>query len=115
MSRSEETFLKKILPKAQAFGEAVAYHEFAVMLNPKYRGPNFKWEGFVQFAVRRAEVSCWQSFSDAEWKRWEKEIKAAAGNSAKYAAERTMNDSGVLEWWPDPTRAPSPGGEDNKS
>lgn len=115
MSRSEVTFLKKILPRAQAIGESVAYHEFVVILNPKYRGDNFKWEGFVAFAVRSAEVSCWQPFTDAEWKRWGKEIKAAAGNSAKYAAERIMKDSGLLEWWPDPTRAPSPGGGDNKS
>lgn len=104
MSRSEVTFLNKILPRAQAIGEAVAYGQFTFMLNPKYRGDGFKWENFVPFAVRWAEVTCWQSFTDAEWKRWEKEIKEAAGKSAKYAAERILDESGLLEWWPDPTR-----------
>jgi len=105
MSRSEATFLNKILPRAQAIGEAVANHWFVTMLNPKYRGDNFKWEGFIEFAVQWAKVSCWQPFTDAEWKRWEKEIVDAAGKSAEYAAKRILNESGLLEWWPDPTRA----------
>jgi len=105
MSRSEATFLNKILPRAQAIGEAVANHWFVTMLNPKYRGDNFKWEGFIEFAVQWAKVSCWQSFTDAEWKRWEKEIVNAAGKSAEYAAKRILNESGLLEWWPDPRRA----------
>ena len=108
MSRSELTFLNKILPRAQLYGEAAAHHEFVVMLNPKYRGSNFKWEGFVALAVQRAEVSCWQSFTDREWKRWEKDIVEAAGKSAKHTAERLLKESGLLEWWPDPTRAPTP-------
>lgn len=91
--------------RAQAHGEAVAHHEFAVMLNPKYRGGDFKWEGFVPFAVRWAQVSVWQGFTDREWNKWESELKDAAGLSAKYAAERLLKDSGILEWWPDPTRA----------
>lgn len=105
MSRSEVTFLNKILPRAQAIGEAVANHQFVTMLNPKYRGEGFKWEEFVPFAVRRAEVSCWQPFTDAEWERWE-EIKAAACKSAEYAAKRLLDESGLLEWWPDPTHTP---------
>ena len=106
-SESEErAFLTKVLPKAQGFGESCASHWFVCMLNPKSRGPNFKWENFVQFVVRKAEVSCWQSFSDKEWKLWEKEIKEAACKSAKYAAERILDDSGLLEWWPDPRPTP---------
>lgn len=104
MSRSEVTFLNKVLPRAQAVGEAVANNQFVVMLNPKYRGEAFRWEEFVPFAVRWAKVSCWQSFTDAEWKRWENEIVEAAGKSAEYAAKRILDESGLLQWWPDPTK-----------
>jgi len=105
MSRSEMTFLVKILPRAQAVGEAIANHHFVTMLNPKYRGPNFKWGDFVPYAVGWAEASCWQSFSDAEWKRWKEDIVKAACTSAEYAAGRLLKKSGLLEWWPDPTRS----------
>ena len=105
LDRAELAFLTKILPRAQAAGEATAYHHFVTMLNPKYRGPNFKWDGFVLYAVGWAEASCWQSFSDAEWKRWKKDIVEAARTSAEYAAKRILKASGLLEWWPDPTRA----------
>jgi hypothetical protein len=107
MPRTEVAFLNKILPRAQAHGEAVANHEFVVMLNPKYRGVNFKWENFSASVVQSAEVTCWQSFTDREWEQWEKEIVEAAGKSAKYAAKRILDESGLLEWWPDPTRIPS--------
>lgn len=101
--------MSRLLPKghrdkAERIGEAIAYGQFTMLLNPKYRGDGFKWEGFVPFAVRWAKVSCWQSFTDAEWKRWEKEIKEAAGKSAEYAAKRILDESGLLEWWPDPTK-----------
>jgi hypothetical protein len=78
------------------------------MLNPKYRGEAFRWEEFVPFAVRWAKVSCWQSFTDAEWKRWENKIVEAAGKSAEYAAKRILQESGLLDWWPDPTKKPAP-------
>jgi hypothetical protein len=78
------------------------------MLNPEHRGEAFRWEEFVPFAVRWAKVSCWQSFTDAEWKRWENEIVEAAGKSAEYAAKRILQESGLLQWWPDPTKKPAP-------
>ena len=108
MSRSEVTFLNKVLPRAQAVGEAVANHQFVCMLNPEHRGEAFRWEEIVPFAVRWAKVSCWQSFTDAEWKRWENEIVEAAGKSAEYAAKRILQESGLLQWWPDPTKKPAP-------
>jgi hypothetical protein len=108
MARYEKTFLTKILPRTHAIAESAANHEFVVMLNPKYRGANFKWENFPRFVERTAEVMCWRPFTDSEWRRWEKEIKEEVRESAKRAAERILKESGVLEWWPDPTRIPSP-------
>ena len=103
-----QSYWDKILPKAQALGEAVANHEFVVMLNPKYRGPNWTWDKFVPRCVGQAEVTAWQSFTDREWKRWEKEIVEAAVNAAEHAAKRILEESGLLEWWPDPTKKPAP-------
>lgn len=103
-----QSYWDKILPKAQALGEAVANHEFVVMLNPKYRGPNWTWDKFVPRCVGQAEVTAWQSFTDREWKRWEKEIVGAAVNAAEHAAKRILEESGLLEWWPDPTKKPAP-------
>lgn len=103
-----QSYWDKILPRAQAHGYAVANHEFACMLNPKYRGPNWTWDKFVPRCIEQAEVTVWQSFTDREWKRWEKEIVEAAGKSAEHAAEEVIRTSGLLEWWPDPTKKHAP-------
>jgi len=102
-----QSYLDKILPRAQAHGVWVAHHEFVTMLNPLYRGPNWTWDKFVPRCVGQAEVTVWQAFTDAEWKRWEKEIVEATGKSAEYAAKRILEESGLLEWWPDPTKKPA--------
>ena len=103
-----QSYWDKILPRAQAHGVAVANSWFAVMLNPKYRGPNWTWDKFVPRCVGQAEVTAWHSFTDREWKRWEKEIVEAAVNAAEHAAKRILEESGLLEWWPDPTKKPAP-------
>jgi len=100
MSDNSETrtFLNKILPRAQQVGYVVPYHEFVSMTNPANRGPNWDWNKFVDRAVSMTEVTCWQSFTDREWKKWEAKIKEAAMSTAKIHAESILRDSGVLEW-----------------
>lgn len=92
------TYLNKILPRAQQVGYAAPYNLFVSMTNPKNRGPNWDWNNFVDRAVKMTEVTCWQSFTDKEWKNWEKEIKEDAMKTAKIHAEKILSDSGILEW-----------------
>jgi len=99
-----QSYWDKVLPRAQAHGVAVANHEFACMLNPLYRGPNWTWDKFVPRCGEKAEVTVWQAFSDRDWLKWEKEITEAAGKSGRHAAEEVLRTSGLLEWWPNPTR-----------
>lgn len=91
-------FLNKILPRAQQVGYAVPYNLFVSMTNPKNRGPNWDWNNFVTLSVKTTEATCWQSFSDSEWKKWEAKIKETAMGTAKIHAESILKDSGVLEW-----------------
>ena len=79
-------------------GYAVSSHHFIVMVNPKSQGSAWDWNKFVDRAVKMTEATCWQSFSDREWKKWEKEIKQIATSTAKIHAEQIIKDSGVLEW-----------------
>ena len=79
-------------------GYAVPSHHFIVMVNPKSQGSAWDWNNFVDRAVKMTETTCWQSFSDREWKKWEKEIKQIATSTAKIHAEQIIKDSGVLEW-----------------
>lgn len=43
---------KKRFSIAENVGNAVAYHNFVMMLNPKFRGKNFKWEDLENFSAR---------------------------------------------------------------
>ena len=92
------TFLNKVLPRAQQVGYSVPSHLFITMTNPKNRGPNWDWNNFVDHSVRMTEATCWQSFSDSEWKKWKTQIEEAAMRTAKIHAESILRDSGVLEW-----------------
>lgn len=98
----ENRWLNVLLPIAQSHAQAVVYHEFVTLLNPKFRGPNWKWENFEAFAVRQAEVTAYQSFSDKDWKEFEKEIVDNVKRTACIWAKMVMQDSGLLEWWPNP-------------
>ena len=93
-------YIRDIFPRVEAYADAVAHHEFATMLNPKYRGPKWDWERFVPHAVKWAETSVWQSFTDGEWKAWEKDITRDVRRISKAVAERLLEESGLLEWWP---------------
>ncbi len=98
----ENRWLNVLLPVAQSHAQAVVYHEFVTLLNPKFRGPNWKWENFETFAVRQAEVTAYQSFSEKDWNEFEKEIVDSVKRTASIWAKMVMQDSGLLEWWPNP-------------
>ena len=102
-----QSYWDKILPRAQAHGLAVAHNEFVTMLNPLYRGPNWTWNKFVPRCVGQAEVTVWSSFSARDFKKWKEEITEATCKSAEYAAKRILEESGLLQWWPDPTKKPA--------
>jgi hypothetical protein len=89
---------KGIVSRAQQMGWAVPYDYFVKMVNPKYQGSAWDWNNFVNLAVRMTNVTCYQSFSDKEWKKWEKDIRQIATSTAKTHAEEIIRDSGVLGW-----------------
>ncbi len=92
-------FLKDGIQRAQAHGDSVAMHEFLVFMNPRYRGPNWRWGDFKKHVIQAADVTVWQNFSDEEWKAWESEIRASTKTSASYAADRVLQTSGLMDWW----------------
>lgn len=98
----ENRWLNVLLPVAQSHAQAVVYHEFVTLLNPKFRGPNWKWENFETFVVRQAEVTAYQSFSDKDWNEFEALILATAKRTARIWAKTVLKDSGLMEWWPNP-------------
>ena len=89
---------KGIVSRAQQIGYALPFNHFIVMVNPQSQGSAWDWNNFVDRAVKMTEATCWQSFSDREWKKWEKEIKQIATSTARIHAEQIIKDSGVLEW-----------------
>ena len=89
---------KDILSRAQQMGYVVPYSHFIFMINPEYQGTAWDWNNFVNLAVRMTNVTCYQVFSEKEWKKWEKEIRQIATSTAKIHAEQIIKDSGVLEW-----------------
>ena len=93
-------YTRDIFPRVEAHADAVVQHEFATMLNPKYRGPKWDWARFVPHTVKWAETSVNRSFTDDEWKAWEKDIKRDVRRISKGVAERLLEESGLLEWWP---------------
>ena len=100
----ENRWLNVLLPVAQSHAQAVVYHEFVAFLNPRFRGASWKWENFETFAVRQAEVTAYQSFSDNDWNEFEALILAAAKSTARIFAREVLRTSGILEWWPNPEK-----------
>lgn len=88
---------KNIIDRANQIGFTVPYHEFVTMSNPKYRGSAWDWKNFVNYVVRIAEVTCWRSFTDEEFKKWEEEIKNIVKSSAKLNADSIVKTSGILD------------------
>ena len=101
---SEDRWLNTLLPIAQGHAQSVVYHEFVTLLNPKYRGKNWNWENFEEFAVRHAEVTAYQSFSDSDWNKYENYIRETARRTARIWARTVMQDSGLMDWWPNPEK-----------
>ena len=89
---------KGIVSRAQQIGYAIPYDFFVKMVNPSSQGSAWDWNNFVDRAVRMTNATCYQSFSEKEWKKWEREIKQIATSTAKIHAEQIIKDSGVLEW-----------------
>jgi hypothetical protein len=89
---------ESIISRAQQMGYAVPYDYFVSMVNPTSQGSAWDWNNFVNLAVRMTNVTCYQSFSEKEWNKWEKEIRQIATSTAKIHAEQIVKDSGVLEW-----------------
>ena len=87
-----------IVSRAREMGHIVPYDFFVKMVNPEYQRSGWDWNNFVNLAVRMTNVTCYQSFSEKEWNKWEKEIKQIATSTAKIHAEQIIKDSGVLEW-----------------
>ena len=95
----EIKYINSILPRVWGYCEGAVNHHFVGMLNPKNRGTNFKWENFVDFAVRLSKASVYRSFSDKEWKDFGDRIDTDAEKHCRVVAERIMNESGILDWW----------------
>lgn len=89
---------ESIVSRAREMGHIVPYDYFVKMVNPKYQGSAWDWNNFVNLAVRMTNATCYQSFSDKEWVKWEKKIRQIATSTAKRHAEEIIRDSGVLEW-----------------
>lgn len=69
-------------------GKAIAEDFFLMMLNPKYRGPNFKWEEFAEMIGHHAYVMSGTAAANITEK--EQEVaKKAAYNWAVYALKRS--------------------------
>lgn len=84
---------------AASHGTSVAVTLFATMLNPEYRGPNFKWENLADMAAEQAKKSVGLSFSNQNaFKRYRNEIEHTASKWARYEADRLLRESNVMDW-----------------
>jgi hypothetical protein len=86
-----------ITKRAKEIGFIVPYHEFVTMSNPKHRGSAWDWKNFVSYTVRIAEVTCWRSFTDEEFKKWGEEILNLVRSSARLNADTIIKNSGILD------------------
>ena len=88
------------LREAQAFGRAIATNLFAAMLNPKQRGPAFRWELLEDLAVLRAgaqfglHVVCSPEEASS--------LLRIAKEEAGVQVRMLLRESGVQEWLPLP-------------
>jgi len=95
----EKRWLNKILPAVQAYSHAVVYSELVTFLNPRYRGPNFSWSGFVDICERTAVASAYSCFSTRDWNKFQDRITEHAKRYARLHAQEALDRSGILEWW----------------
>jgi hypothetical protein len=80
---------------ARSIGQSVAYSNFVLMLNPKFRGKNFKWENLEDLAARMAasHVGLVGDFGKDHVKMQEE-----AAKSARYTIQYCFKESNVKEW-----------------
>jgi len=96
------TMPQKLQNRVRELGYLLPSILFAEMLNPKYRGSNWHWEEFVDFVANHVSIHIAMNFTDKEWDRWENQIKALAIRTGRETAQRLINESGILTWWPNP-------------
>ena len=63
-------------------------HFFATFLNPKYRGPNFKWVDFESIVLNYLEIYCYEFKS--------KEEQDFLIKTASIICKKTLKNSGLL-------------------
>ena len=75
----------------KAVGEKIAVHTFAAMLNPIYRGANFRWDNFLGMVERLTESQLYMSVNFSV----KKQHVQLAKDSATRMAEQLLKMSGV--------------------
>lgn len=65
--------------------------DFAMFMNPKYRGPNFTWDWFLKYCENHAQD--WMFVNAVTGNR--KEVNELAGQFAKEIAERLIVRAGI--------------------
>lgn len=82
---------------ARQLGEATAYSHFLMFLNPKFRGPKFKWDDLPELAAKmaRGQVELAGSFG-----RDRKAMEDQAAHTARHTIERCFRESKIKDWLP---------------
>lgn len=82
---------------ASGLGEATAYSHFLMFLNPKFRGPKFKWVNLPDLAasMARCQVGLAGNFG-----RDQSAMENQAAHMARYTVERCLRESAVQDWLP---------------
>lgn len=106
-------YCAKITLRVQANGRAAATHLFVLTLNPKYRGPNFRWSYLEDEAAEYAVTMSYSGFTDREWNTFKALIKEDAAHSARLTIRELLKDSGVETWLPLPPSSSSSMGGTN--
>lgn len=82
---------------ARAVGASVAHNMFTAMLNPKFRGKNFRWEHLEDMA---AGMTVGLGLTGPYPESVEKEMQGIAAVSARYTVQFCLKESNVQEWMP---------------
>lgn len=102
----DERYRAECLPRVRETVQTTVIHEFLTLLNPRYRGAGWKWSKFEAHCLRWAEIHVRNAFGADEWELWGEVARKDARRLARLAARRMLDESGILVWWPDPTRLP---------
>ena len=80
---------------AELVGERIGYKIFVMMLNPKYRGPNFTWQRLESMVM---DLASGQVGLAGNFGKDLKEMKVVARDSAKRVLSGCFEDSDVQNW-----------------